>query len=530
MLLVADDLDTLDPLVLAERSVAVMDCQRLDQLVSQHCSGSGFAVMAVRAAAWYRRFGWNHLAPGGSVVDLDDSQGDLPCAAHLGAMIRTSINLLAHQPALLHRTIARAVEMIRSGNNRESSFFEVSLQDIAWQKLPFNDSLGALVLSMDNQDVDLPIIQRDELRFAPGGTYLITGGLGGFGQQTARWLIENGVDSIVLTGRTGADTPDKQRFVGELQATGAQVLALACDASDRKAVRALLQRIATEMAPLKGIIHSAAAIIDEPIAEIQLENLSTVMRNKAEAAWILHEETKSLPLDHFILYSSAANLVGNSRQSIYSAANGFLNGLAHLRRQLGLPSLSLNWGAIGDVGIVARDEKLEQFLRYVGLSGMESREALEYLKLAIARNVPQVGVLIMKSWAEWGRFEVRAGTSPRYQKLIAGDTTGGDSQAKSALIEELSKLQPEEQLEVLVTLITDVLAGILKTDASSIHPARPINELGVDSLMATEIQMSLEQTLGLKVAVLELLGDSTILSLARNSLNSLQIGSTLAVS
>lgn len=392
-----------------------------------------------------------------------------------------------------------------------------------------SDSLGALVLSLEKLDAELPVIQRDDFRFTSSGTYLITGGLGGFGQQTAKWLVDNGVTSIVLTGRTGVDTPDKQAFVKDLESTGASVLAVPCDASDRRAVRALIEKINNEMAPLKGIVHSAAAIIDEPIVDIDLNNLSTVMRNKADAAWILHEETKDLPLDHFILYSSAANLVGNSRQSIYSAANGFLNGLAHMRRQMGLPGLSVNWGAIGDVGIVARDEKLEQFLRYVGLSGIESREALEYLKLAVGRDETQVGVLIMKSWADWGRFEVRAGTSARYQKLIASDDSRGDSAAKNALVEELSKLQPDEQLEVLVTLITDVLAGILKTDASLIHPSRPINELGVDSLMATEIQMSLEQTLGLKVAVLELLGDSTIMSLARSSLASLQLTSPIPV-
>lgn len=530
VLLLTDDIDSVEPAVLATRTVVPMDALRIDQLVAEHTHGEGFAILVVRASAWQEKLGWGHLAVGGSVVDIDSQTNDLALSGSIGSAIRTSLAILAHQPTLLRRSISRAIDLIRSGQHRESGYFEVSLADIAWQKLPFSDSLGALVLSLEKLDAELPVIQRDDFRFKSGGTYLITGGLGGFGQQTAKWLVDNGVTSIVLTGRTGADTPDKQAFVKDLESTGASVLAVPCDASDRRAVRALIEKINHEMAPLKGIIHSAAAIIDEPIVDIDLNNLSTVMRNKADAAWILHEETKDLPLDHFILYSSAANLVGNSRQSIYSAANGFLNGLAHMRRQMGLPGLSVNWGAIGDVGIVARDEKLEQFLRYVGLSGIESREALEYLKLAVGRDETQVGVLIMKSWADWGRFEVRAGTSARYQKLIASDASGGDSAAKNALVEELSKLQPDEQLEVLVTLITDVLAGILKTDASQIHPSRPINELGVDSLMATEIQMSLEQTLGLKVAVLELLGDSTIMSLARSSLTSLQLTSPIPVS
>ncbi|MFO0940905.1 MAG: SDR family NAD(P)-dependent oxidoreductase [Pirellulales bacterium] len=530
VLLVSFDLDSVDPEVLAMKTVAAADCLRLDQLVSKYTDDQGFSILAVKASNWHAKLGWGHLAIGGNLIDLDEARVDYPIANHIGSVIRTSIALMVHQTTLLRRSILRAVEIIRSGGQREAAVFEVSLHDIAWRKLPFSDNLGKLLLSLDCLGQELPIVKRDELRLTAGGTYLITGGLGGFGQQTARWLIENGVKSVVLTGRTGADTAEKKSFVAKLEATGANVLAVACDASDRRAVRALIERIQSEMAPLKGIIHSAATIIDEPIVEIDLNNLSTVMRNKADAAWILHEETLSIPLEHFILYSSAANLVGNSRQSIYSAANGFLNGLAHQRRLMDLPGLAVNWGAIGDVGIVARDEKLEQFLRYVGLSGMESREALQYLGLAMIRQVPQVGVLIMKSWAEWGRFEVRAGTSARYQNLIAEDTVGGDSAAKSALMEELSKLHPDEQLEVLVALVTDVMAGILKTDAAHLHRSRPINELGVDSLMATEIQLALEQTLGLKIAVLELLSDSNILSLAKNSLASLKLDQGLTVS
>lgn len=519
--LMAENLDALDPMLIGNRSVELLDARRIDQLVEELTHGHGFSVVAVRASKWQTLVGWSPLAMGGWMIDLDEDLHAYALPDHAGGIVRSALALAASRPQSLRSAIATAVERLQLGAPSSSKYFEVSLGDIAWQKLQFNDSLGALILSLDHADEDLPVIRQDPQTITASGTFLITGGLGGFGQQTARWLVEQGVRSLVLTGRSGADTLDKQAFVVDLQNAGVQVLAVACDASDRQAVKALLHRIENEMPPLTGIIHSAAAIIDEPIAEIALDHLSTVMRNKADAAWVLHEETLHLPIEHFVLYSSAANLVGNSRQSIYSAANGFLNGLAHMRRQMGLPGLSMNWGAIGDVGIVARDEKLEQFLSYVGLSGMDSWEALDYLKLAINRDVTQIGILLMKSWSEWGRFEVRAATSPRYQKLIAGDATGVDSQARNALVDELSDLDSEEQLEVLVALITDVIATTLKTDASQVQPTRPINELGVDSLVATEIQMTLEQTLGLKVAVLELLGDSNILSLAQSSLASL---------
>lgn len=513
----------------ANSRVEVIDALTLDRLVREESAGKGFALMAVEPQAWHKNWGWSHLAFGGAIVDCSDHATVWDVPNRVGSVIKTAIPLIVHQTGLMRLALERAIASIRLQSPERASFMDISLSDLAWQKLPFQKSFGSLVISMETKDTELPVIQRDEFRFNSRGTFLITGGLGGFGQETARWLINNGVTSLVLTGRRGADTPDKQAFVEELKQLGVAVEAVACDASDRTQVRNLLSRIASEMLPLKGIVHSAAAIVDQPIQEIQLQDLSTVMRNKAQAAWILHEETRDLPLEHFILYSSAANLVGNSRQSIYSAANGFLNGLAHLRRQSGLPALSLNWGAIADVGIVARDEKLEQFLRYVGLRGLESKEGLEYLKLAVGRSVTQVGILLVRSWAEWGRFEVRAGQSPRYQKLIASDSDGMDMEARSALIAELSLLEPQEQFEVLVTLITEVLATILKIDASQVHRSRPIHELGVDSLMATEIQANLEAKLGLQVAVLELLGDSTISTLAKNSLASLQLTSAESV-
>lgn len=507
----------------------VVGSEQLDELMEKNTGKRGFDIMAVHVARWNRTWGWMHLARSGVIIDLDCGNDAIPLPAKASKIARTSIEVLAKNPGKLLLAIQQGTEMIRSGLTASANSLEIPLSDIAWQKLPLNVSLENLIVSMETENIDLPIVQQDDYRFEPGSTYLITGGLGGFGQQTARWLVENGVSAVVLTGRRGADTDDKRTFIAELEKTGAMVKAVACDAADPMQVRQLLAMIASEMPPLKGVIHSAAAIIDQPITEINLNDLSTVMRNKATGAWVLHEETRGLPLDHFILYSSAANLVGNSRQSIYSAANGFLNGLAHMRRQAGLPGTSINWGAIADVGIVARDEKLEQFLRYVGLRGMESSEALSLLKICLSRDIVQFGATIIQSWANWGRFEIRAGQSPRYQKLIASDASGGDTEARSALIAELSELEPDEQLEVLVILITDVLATILKTDATQVPRSKPINELGVDSLMATEIQLALETKLGLKVAVLEILGDSTIQSLAKSSYASLGLAGVATV-
>ncbi len=203
------------------------------------------------------------------------------------------------------------------------------------------------------------------------------------------------------------------------------MLAAACDTSDLDSLSRLFDQIHNTLPPLKGIFHSGALIIDQPIAEMDLATFHKVMRSKALGALNLHQLSEQLPLDHFVLYSSVANLVGNSRQSAYSSANGFLNGLAHYRQLRGLAGTSVNWGAIADVGVVAQDEKLEQFLRYTGLRGINSAEGLDLLKQGLARNVAQFGVSVITNWNDWARFETRGGKSPRFAGLIAADSQGG---------------------------------------------------------------------------------------------------------
>jgi acyl carrier protein len=181
----------------------------------------------------------------------------------------------------------------------------------------------------------------------------------------------------------------------------------------------------------------------------------------------------------------------------------------------------VNWGAIADVGVVAQDEQLEQFLRYTGLRGINTAEALDVLKVSLARNTTQFGVTVISSWADWARFETRGATSPRFASLIAADSAGKDNSMRDVLIEELSQLDAGDQVELLGSLIVEIIASVLKSDPASIPIDSALSQLGVDSLMATEFQLQLDAKLGLSISIMELLGDVTIRSLSRQSLKTL---------
>jgi len=141
----------------------------------------------------------------------------------------------------------------------------------------------------------------------------VTGGLGGFGQRTCRWLVGLGCKSLVIASRSAANTDDKKAFVAELEALGVRVETPKVDLAEPEGVAKLVADIEANNLPLKGVFHAAAVIEDCDISEIDYDSYQKVMRSKALAAHALHEATKDLELDHFMLFSSVANPVGMRR-------------------------------------------------------------------------------------------------------------------------------------------------------------------------------------------------------------------------
>ncbi len=507
----------------SQRHESVYSCcpEGIARAVRERTDQRGFHVLVANMSDWMSSFDLRMLRAGATVIDTDDQANGFVVAPHVQTVVRTAMSILIEQPISLSHAISQVIQETSEGKLEIAPCLEVTVADLAWQKLPLADTRSTLVLHFDTRGQDLPVVQRDELKFRSDATYLITGGLGGLGKKTAEWLIAHGARHIALTGRTGANTPERQAIVTHLERLGAHVAVVACDTADFDRLTRAWDEIERTMPPIRGVFHSGAVIMDQPITEIDADTFALVMRSKALGAWNLHKISCTKDLDHFVLYSSVANLVGNSRQSAYSAANGYLNGLAYFRQSLGFPATSVNWGAIADVGVVAQDEKLEQFLRYTGLRGIESSEALESLHTALARGVPQYGITMITSWADWARFETRGSTSPRFASLIAADSQGKDDSLRDALMAELEPLEHADRVELMAKLILEIVASAMKADPSTIPLDRAINQLGVDSLMATEIQLMLDGKLGLNVSILELIGDTTVRSLAVQSVRTL---------
>ncbi|MGK5440319.1 SDR family NAD(P)-dependent oxidoreductase [Micromonospora sp. URMC 105] len=337
--------------------------------------------------------------------------------------------------------------------------------------------------------------------FGEAGTTLVTGATGLLGRLVARHLVTtHGVRRLLLTSRRGAAAAGADDLVAELTALGADVRLAACDMGDRDAVAALLAGL-DPAHPLTGVVHSAGVLDDGVIGSLTPDRVDVVFRPKVDAALHLHELTAGLPLTAFVLFSSAAGVVGNPGQGSYAAANACLDALAAHRRAAGLPAQSLAWGAwAGDAGMAAdlTDGDRARVER-TGVRPLAPAEGLALLDAAAATDAAVVVPVGLDLAALAGVPDL----PPLFRGLVrrparAGGGAGSD--AAAALTRRLAALPADEREAALLDVVLTQAAAILgHAGPQDVDPDRAFQELGFDSLSAVEFRNQLNSATGLRL-------------------------------
>ncbi|WFE93459.1 type I polyketide synthase [Micromonospora sp. WMMD987] len=333
----------------------------------------------------------------------------------------------------------------------------------------------------------------------PDGTVLVTGGTGTLGATTARHLVTaHGVRHLLLLSRRG-HAPELH---DELTALGASVRIVACDAADRAQLQAVLATVPAEH-PLTAVVHTAGVLDDGVLTELRPERVDTVLRPKLDAARHLDELTRDLDLAAFVLFSSAAGVLGNPGQANYAAANACLDALARQRHRLGLPAVSLAWGYWAQASAMTRHLGTADLSRHrrTGMTGLAATEGMALLDAAL--GVADALVAAKLDLATVRRAAAAGDPVPPLLRALAPAPRprAGGAAAAVPLAERLAGLTEAAQTELLLDLVRGHAAAVLgHTGVDAVHPGRSFKDAGFDSLTAVELRNRLATATGLTLS------------------------------
>jgi acyl transferase domain-containing protein/surfactin synthase thioesterase subunit/acyl carrier protein len=346
----------------------------------------------------------------------------------------------------------------------------------------------------------LPCVRSD-------ATYLVTGGLGMLGRSVSKWLIRKGAKHLVLTGRN-ASSKAAQEVFSAAEINSAVVRVVAADISRDEDVSRLMQTISNELPPLRGVVQSAGVLDDGILAQLDWDRFAPLFEPRVYGSWLIHEYTKSLELDFFVLKSSLWSLLGSAGQGNYTASSTFLDSLAAYRRIAGLPATVVNWCAWSGGGLATiSGARGEAMLSSLGMKFVSPDLAMQMFDNLMHCDVEQVAVAVV----DWPTYSSKMGKSSFLAELLnrnEDSRTSKFAQRKAALNAPSMAVNGQARHQLLSRLQQHIMAKL--GFATAIDPDQPLNEIGLDSLMSVSLSNSLEDEFGIPIPVAKLISGPTI--------------------
>lgn len=446
------------------------------------------------------------LAPGGRYIAFGGNGGRALGAEAVSRGIALSTvalpGLLEHRGRRFASALQAAWELIVNGKLEPLAVRTHPMSEVADA---LRETAGAGARALRTVLVDASTVETVTPlpmpggRFRADGSYLVTGGLGALGLSLAEFLAAHGAGSLVLLGRSGP-TPAAAARIDALRSAGTEVRTERCDVADEGALRAVLTAVRDGLPPLRGVVHAAGLLDDSTVRNLTPEQVERVLAPKTMGARNLDAATAQDPLDFFVLFSSAAALVGNAGQAAYSAANAYLDAFAEARRRRGRPALSVQWGPFTEVGLAASDETRGARLEERGMGGFGPDEAWAALVRMLERDEPVTGYvpIHLRQWFDAYPDTAALGS---WQRLHAAARDGSAAAAGGGdFLAQLLAAPPEDRPAAAEEEVRRLAGRVLRLDAGQISVETPFKQLGLDSLMGLELRNRLEASFGLKLS------------------------------
>jgi NADPH:quinone reductase-like Zn-dependent oxidoreductase/SAM-dependent methyltransferase/NAD(P)-dependent dehydrogenase (short-subunit alcohol dehydrogenase family)/acyl carrier protein len=407
--------------------------------------------------------------------------------------------------------------------------------------------------------------------FDPAARYIVSGGLGGLGRSILTWMCSHGAQDLILLSRHGAATDEARMLIQTLQARGVAVEAVKCDVSNLDDVLKVTRKATSSDRPVKGVLHAAVSYLDISFDKVSIDRWQQSLAAKISGTRNLHEATRDLPLDFFVMTTSTESVYALATQSAYTAANVYQEAFARYRRQLGLVASTASFGLVTDVGSVGTDSATVDLFKRNRTQTMTEREFLELLEPAFFKSGPE------KAWSgmdqdplssanyytgldpavlasidsanpgsntslpQW-YYDARVSQIMRaYQDAgrhsnSRGGTGKHDSEDSSpaAVMARLrndfeekirASIADDDRTEVsafTATAIAKTIAGMLYIDVEGMNTNKTVAEYGIDSLISAELRNWLRNAFAAEISTLVLLDSHT--SIAQLASNIVDIG------
>jgi acyl transferase domain-containing protein/surfactin synthase thioesterase subunit/acyl carrier protein/NADP-dependent 3-hydroxy acid dehydrogenase YdfG len=339
---------------------------------------------------------------------------------------------------------------------------------------------------------------QEAREFSATGTYLVTG-FRGLGFVFIEWMIRQGARHFALVSRSGDVSQELGERMKMLEAQGCSFRIFRADAGVYQEIKTVMNIIEETMPALKGVIHAAGVIEARTLTELNQDEFLRILNPKVKGAWNLHLLTQHKNLDCFIMFSSASTLIGLSGQGSYVAANAFLDTLAYSRKRMGLPGMSINWGVMKDVGMVANKSELEKYARAEGFEPVSMNDAMEVFHSIYNHEHTQIGIVKLHAETMASYYSTLSQT-PYFKGLLASENKSTTKEI--SYLDRLAELtSPENRVAMLEELVSQLVAKTIKTSVSRIKPSMTFKGMGIDSLMAIQLRNQIEKSINLKLSV-----------------------------
>ncbi|KAI0839861.1 KR domain-containing protein [Hypoxylon sp. FL0890] len=508
--------------------------------VKEATQGRGVDVVINSLTGDLMHASWDCIAEFGRFVEVGKRElvdaGKLDMAVFLRNATFTAFDLselFFHKEKyyrdLLMSKMREVLELFRIGAIKPMPTKSFDVADIsnAYRYFSKRDRIGKVVISLENQESSILVSPAPYLTILnPDKVYLLVGCLGGLGRSLSRWLLARGVRNFVFLGRSGCDKLSAQTLVAQLQDGGANVTVVRGDVCNDHDVAQAVKCCIDTGRPIGGIVQASMGLSESLFSRMSADAWQKAVRPKWAGTWNLHSAIRGVgnDLDFFLLLSSISGTVGTATESNYCAANGFLDAFARKCRLEGMPTVSLGLGMVSEVGYLHENPEIEALLLRRGIQPLTEEEFLQMVDFALLsakdsgeNSLPSSSLSHLLTGLEPLRlrqlksqgFDVSHNTAhdPRASILSAAleadeehdDKSAEEIQAtatapwlKSVPSNALTTLKQQADapsLEVAVLRLSKkCFCNLILLAADQIDERKPLNEYGVDSMIASEFR------------------------------------------